>query len=71
MLAAHLLRVQLRRASAPAPSQVHDRMTECVYPSALKSFTLDKAPQPVFTIPLLSNGRAALEKINKAREATA
>jgi len=50
---------------------VHDRMTECVYPSALKSFTLDKAPQPVFTIPLLSNGRAALEKINKAREATA
>ena len=44
---------------------VHDRMTECVYSSRLTSFLVDKAPQPVFTVPVLAQRRAALERVNK------
>ena len=44
---------------------VHDRMTECLYPSTLASFHVDKAPQPVFTVPVLAQRRGALERVNK------
>jgi phosphoribosylformylglycinamidine synthase len=47
--------------------QVHDRMTEQVYPEPLHSFATDAVPAPVVTIPVLADGRAALEKINKVR----
>ncbi len=43
---------------------VHDRMTECVYPEPLQTFETGTEPEPVFTIPVLEKGRAALEKIN-------
>jgi hypothetical protein len=63
----------LLRASAPleAPERavfaalVHDRMTEQVYPQALTSFASDTVPAPVATIPVVAEGRAALERINK------
>ncbi len=44
---------------------VHDRMTECQYPAPLQSFAPERAPEPVFTVPVLADGRAALERINR------
>lgn len=43
----------------------HDRMTECQYPAALKTFETGIQPDPTFEVPLLEEGRAALEKINQ------
>ncbi len=43
---------------------VHDRMTECLYPEPLQSFALGIAPEPVITVPVMAQGRAALERIN-------
>ena len=45
---------------------VHDRMTECRYPKPLKTFETGIRPEPVRSIPLLQEGRAALERINRA-----
>jgi phosphoribosylformylglycinamidine synthase len=47
-------------------SLVHDRMTECPYPEPLKTFETGIRPEPVRIIPLMEEGRAALEKINRA-----
>ena len=38
----------------------HDRMTECVYEQPLESFESGILPEPVFEIPLLEKGPAAL-----------
>jgi phosphoribosylformylglycinamidine synthase len=46
-------------------SLVHDRMTECPYPEPLRTFETGTRPEPVRIIPLLEEGRAALEKINR------
>ncbi|CAL4942304.1 unnamed protein product [Urochloa decumbens] len=43
---------------------IHDRMTECVYPSKLTSFQADVVPEPVSAIPVIERGREALEEIN-------
>lgn len=43
---------------------VHDRMTEQRYFSPLKSFATDTVPAKVETIPLMEEGRAALERVN-------
>ncbi|XP_044981049.1 probable phosphoribosylformylglycinamidine synthase, chloroplastic/mitochondrial [Hordeum vulgare subsp. vulgare] len=43
---------------------IHDRMTECVYPSKLTSFQSDVVPEPVSVIPVMERGREALEEIN-------
>jgi len=42
-----------------------DRMTECPYPGQLQSFESGMQPEPVYDIPLIEEGKAALEKINK------
>jgi phosphoribosylformylglycinamidine synthase len=44
---------------------VHDRMTECCYPRRLESFESGVTPAPVFEVPVLREGRAALERINR------
>ncbi|CAI5512570.1 unnamed protein product [Closterium sp. Naga37s-1] len=44
---------------------VHDRMTECVYESRLETFVTDAAPAPVVRIPVMKEGRKALEQVNK------
>ena len=44
---------------------VHDRMTECPYPEPLASFESNAPIEPVFEIPLIEEGRRALEKINR------
>jgi phosphoribosylformylglycinamidine synthase len=46
-------------------SLVHDRMTECPYPEPLKNFETGIKPEPVRIVPLLEQGRPALEKINR------
>ena len=44
---------------------VHDRMTECPYPAPLTTFETGVKPEPVRIVPLMEEGRAALEKINR------
>ena len=45
--------------------QVHDRMTEQIYVEPLNSFVSPVTPSPVFTVPVLKQGRHALEEINE------
>jgi phosphoribosylformylglycinamidine synthase len=45
--------------------EVHDRMTECSYPEPLTTFETGIKPEPVFEIPLMEEGKSALEKINR------
>jgi phosphoribosylformylglycinamidine synthase len=46
-------------------SIMHDRMTECVYEAPLTSFDPGVEPEAVLTVPVLKEGRAAIEEINK------
>ncbi|MGD2123662.1 MAG: phosphoribosylformylglycinamidine synthase [Gemmatimonadota bacterium] len=46
-------------------SLVHDRMTETRYPEPLTSFDTGMTPEKVFSIPLLEEGRVALERVNQ------
>jgi phosphoribosylformylglycinamidine synthase len=43
---------------------LHDRMTECIYTRPLVDFASGISPEPVTTIPVMRDGRAALERIN-------
>jgi len=43
---------------------IHDRMTECPYTEPLTSFDVGVEPRPVTEVPILEEGRAALERIN-------
>jgi phosphoribosylformylglycinamidine synthase len=65
-------RFLLRSATSPGEEQitaflaeVHDRMTECLYPARLTTFETGVEPEPVREIPVLEEGRAALERINQ------
>jgi phosphoribosylformylglycinamidine synthase len=58
----------------PSPQQldaikarIHDRMTQAVFtdPSSLSILFSQQSPRPLATIPVLENGRAALEKANR------
>ena len=44
---------------------VHDRMTECPYLKPLATFETGTKPEPVRIVPLVEQGRPALEKINR------
>ncbi len=43
---------------------VHDRMTECPYPEPLRTFDTGIHPEPTYLVPVLEEGRAALQRIN-------
>ncbi|MCK5376806.1 MAG: phosphoribosylformylglycinamidine synthase, partial [Acidobacteria bacterium] len=65
-------RYLLRFRGAPAEearvaflARVHDRMTECPYPEPLTSFATGVRPAPVSVVPVMAEGRAALERINR------
>ena len=45
--------------------EVHDRMTECLYPETLSTFETGIMPEPVYDVLLIEDGKSALEKINK------
>jgi phosphoribosylformylglycinamidine synthase len=44
---------------------VHDRMTECQYRRPLDAFESGIVPEPTCEIPVIEEGRAALERINR------
>ncbi len=44
--------------------EVHDRMTECLYPEPLGTFATGVRPVPVRTVPLIEEGIPALREIN-------
>lgn len=46
-------------------------MTEQMYSEPLTSFAVDTLPTPVYTVPVMEQGRAALIKINEVRCVTA
>lgn len=46
-------------------SELYDRMTECVYPERLVNFESGVVPEPVYRVPLIGEGRKALERINR------
>lgn len=48
-------------------SMLHDRMTEEEYKTPLATFDSGAQPLPVTTVPIMEQGRAALEKINEER----
>ena len=48
-------------------SFLHDRMTEEEYKEPLQTFENGAQPEPVQTIPIMKEGRKALEKINAER----
>jgi len=59
-------------AAGPSPqitavikSMLHDRMTEQEYAEPLQTFDSGVKPAPVRTIPIMAEGRSALERINK------
>ncbi|MBI5188172.1 MAG: phosphoribosylformylglycinamidine synthase [Nitrospirae bacterium] len=43
---------------------IHDRMTECPYPETLTTFETGIQPELVYEVPLIEQGKLALEKIN-------
>ncbi|MDA0709099.1 MAG: phosphoribosylformylglycinamidine synthase, partial [bacterium] len=57
-------RLDLAQCDAFA-AMVHDRMTECRYLDPLDSFTSGVTPEPTFDIPVIEEGRLALERINR------
>jgi phosphoribosylformylglycinamidine synthase len=44
---------------------VHDRMTECQYPKPLDSFEMGIVPEATREVPVMEEGRGALERINR------
>ncbi len=44
---------------------VHDRMTETPYPGPLQNFEHGISPAPVRMVPVLAEGRVALERVNR------
>ncbi len=59
-------RMEAFRSSLAArhSSLLYDRMTECIYPEQLETFGTGTRPEPVCSVPLLEEGRSALQKIN-------
>lgn len=45
-------------------NMIHDRMTECLYEKPLEDFSHGIVPRAVKEVPVIEEGRAALEKIN-------
>ena len=43
---------------------LHDKMTEQIYEAPMRSFDSQSVPEPVTYVPILAEGRAALDRIN-------
>ncbi|KAK4535513.1 hypothetical protein CDCA_CDCA05G1538 [Cyanidium caldarium] len=46
-------------------ARIHDRMTEQTYQRPLQSFETGIVPEPVYRVPLLRDGKAALQQLNQ------
>lgn len=53
------------RAVSAIHTMLHDRMTEQEYKEPISTFATDIKPKKFVTIPIMEEGRSALEKINK------
>ncbi len=53
------------RILEPFLSVIHDRMTECPYPKRFETFETGIKPEPYYFVPLVKEGKPALEKINR------
>ena len=60
-----VVRIERSRRYADASKVVRDRMTEMTYPESLTTFETGITPEPVFEVPILEEGRVALEKLNR------
>jgi len=65
-------RYHIKRTSPSASPQkfaalVHDRMTECVYPNGIASFDQHSEPEKWTTVPVMKEGRKALEELSKEK----
>jgi len=65
-------RYHIKRTSSSANPQefaslVHDRMTECVYPTGIASFDQHTEPEKWTTVPVMKEGRKALEQLSKEK----
>lgn len=47
---------------------MHDRMTEQIYTTPIVSFKSDIVPAKVQRIPVMTEGRAALEAVNNVKD---
>jgi len=47
-------------------AMVHDRMTECVYAEPLRSFESGLEPEQPKEVPVMAEGRSALEQLNRS-----
>ncbi|KAI2509181.1 CobB/CobQ-like glutamine amidotransferase domain [Fragilaria crotonensis] len=54
-------------ATGVIKAMLHDRMTEEIFENPIKTFDSGAVAVPVQTIPIMTEGRAALEKINNER----
>ena len=62
--------LETKPALEPAAVRRHaatlfDRMTECIYAEPLSNFDTDATAKPVTIVPVMSEGRAALERVSK------
>ena len=55
------------RAKTVINGMLHDRMTEEQYKKPISTFDVDIVTEKVAIIPIMEEGRAALEKINKEK----
>jgi len=55
------------RAITAIHGMLHDRMTEEEYKESINTFDIDVVTEKVQTVPIMEEGRAALEKINKEK----
>ncbi len=62
-----VVKAALSQARAAFAAAVHDRMTEMVYASPLTTFGAPAAPEATQTVPVLAEGRPALERISESR----
>lgn len=53
------------KLSKTLASVLYDKMTQCTYKEDLKSFNVDIKPNRWFEVDILSNGRSAIEQVNK------
>ena len=60
-----LTRAITKRERIAVLALIHDRMTECPYQRPLKTFETGIKPEAVSEVPLMEEGRAALERINR------
>jgi phosphoribosylformylglycinamidine synthase len=61
----HLHKDLTPRAVSAIHAMLHDRMTEQEYKEPISTFATDVKPKKFVTVPIMEEGRSALEKINK------